>query len=553
MKVRIHLLSFAALCIVACNNNEKSQPVTFSEDYNRGATYYYTKPDSSYYYFVKVLNNSQSNFEKAAALYVIAGRHSEAGDYFSAQESLLSALKLLDENDPVNYRTFASLYNSLANVTLDLKDYSTAKEYYRLALRFINTENERNEIINGFALVHQKMGDYKTAIAIYDSVLQLNTTDTLTYARLLSNAARTKWLADPGYRAAPEMWRALELRIAKADSSAIESSYSHLSDYYKSPKPDSALYYAMKRYDVVQNQSDPDDRLETLRQLMQLKAPPKGIAWETQYFQLEDSVNTARTNDRKQFALIRFDVEKSKEENRLLQNHIRKQRTWITAVAVVAALVVSGLYFWTAWRRKRLKQEAEMRIKDSQLKTSQKVHDVVANGLYRVMSKLEHGKLIEKEVLISEIEELYEKSRDISHEHKLEVSPEYDQQIHNLLNAYSGDQTKVFVVGNQPVFWNKISVAQKHELQLILGELMVNMKKHSQAKRVVVQFKQQDETAMLHYKDDGIGFSPVQNLGNGLNNTVNRIKSMNGEISFDKTDTPGVSITISIPLDDNIL
>jgi len=217
---------------------------------------------------------------------------------------------------------------------------------------------------------------------------------------------------------------------------------------------------------------------------------------------------------------------------------------------VLAAVIIIWLSLWYSKRRKRIKQESENAIRNSKLKTSQKVHDVVANGLYGIMNELEHSKAIDREPLINKIEVLYEKSRNISYEDiGSGKSIDYDNQVHQLLTSFANDQTKVIVVGNQPTYWNRISASQKHELQLVLNELMINMKKHSHAKNVVIVFKQEDNKGFINYKDDGVGFDSGSEFGNGLNNTVSRIKSLNGDVNFGKSEKAGVFIAISFPLE----
>jgi signal transduction histidine kinase len=104
-------------------------------------------------------------------------------------------------------------------------------------------------------------------------------------------------------------------------------------------------------------------------------------------------------------------------------------------------------------------------------------------------------------------------------------------------------------VGNQGTFWDPISANQKEQLSLILHELMVNMKKHSWAKNVILLFSLKQHKALITYKDDGKGFEPDQQNGNGLNNTVNRIFLMKGDITFGKSEKGGASISISLPLE----
>jgi nitrate/nitrite-specific signal transduction histidine kinase len=217
----------------------------------------------------------------------------------------------------------------------------------------------------------------------------------------------------------------------------------------------------------------------------------------------------------------------------------------------LALATVLSLSVWYRKRRKRIQEETANAIREAQLKTSKKVHDVVANGLYHIMNELEHKEAIEREPLITKIEGLYEKSRNISYEEKLETSADFPQKIHELLAAYSNDQTKVIVIGNQAAYWNVLNAMQKRELQLVLQELLVNMRKHSGAKNVVIRFQQENDRVLVHYKDDGKGLPSPLKFGNGLQNTVNRIETLRGEIIFGESAEAGATIAISLPLDTN--
>jgi len=177
----------------------------------------------------------------------------------------------------------------------------------------------------------------------------------------------------------------------------------------------------------------------------------------------------------------------------------------------------------------------------------------VANGLYNIMNELEHDKFTDNDSLISRIEELYERSRNISYEDIESNYDDYDSQIHELLNKLSGEEIKVYIIGNQPAFWNRVSAKQKSEMLLVLIEIMVNMKKHHGATSVVVEFKQDKKTGIIHYKDNGRGFPHEFAFGNGLKNTVSRIKSLNGESNFGKTELGGATITIKFPLESDNL
>jgi len=539
--------------LIGCGEKNEAKKAISSKDYQWGAyydDYFPDKKDSAFYLLNRVVNNSEDSIEKADAYFRMGRQQLFAGDHYSAQASFLSSIKILDEDDTAHHSTLAADYNALGNAALEVKDYQGAIDNYRLAAEFATSDDHKLYILNNLGVAYQKQRNYKRSASVFDSAARNNTLDTSIKAKIISNFARTKWLADPAYNPLPEFRYALTLRSLQneKESVAINASFAYLSDYYEKTRPDSAYYYALKRLAVAKQLDDPGEKLEAFNQLINVGPVSQTKQYSNQYIELDDSISNARSKDRNQLALIRFDAEKNKADNLLLQKHITNQRLTIWGTVLLALLVIIALVVWARIRRNKLKQESENEIRASRLKTSQKVHDVVANGLYVIMNELEHSKSINREPLINKIEKLYERSRNISYE---DVDPGNNiaDQISFLLTAFSNKQTRVILVGNEESFWNRVSPHQKRQLQMVLTELMVNMKKHSRAKNVVIIFKQEDNTAIVTYNDDGIGFDPDYQFGNGLNNTVNRIKSLIGNITFGKNREGGVLVSISFPLE----
>lgn len=472
------------------------------------------------------------------------------GDLYGAQQSLTDAIRTLNMQNEKHQQQIGYTYNLLGNVSQDLKQYHEAINFYDSAINIFKGEDYLPEVMNGKALAFQKMKNYYAAVAIYDSALKLKPADKKLVARIIDNRAKAKWLQHQGYNALPEFWTALQIRTDSQFRQGLNASFAHLSDYYANSIPDSALWYAQKMLETAIANQNPDDKLEALDKMIRFESSPVlKEQWYEEFKKLNDSLQLARDTTRYRFALIRYEVQKSKEANLALQQHVFKQRVWIYSVVALAIAAIAGLGLWYQKRRKRIRQETDNAIRDSKLKISQKVHDVVANSLYRIMNELEHTNAINKDSLLDDIEGLYEKSRDISYDDNAIVSNvDYDKQVNHLLYSFANDDTKVFIVGNEQTFWNKTTNVQKKELQLIFNELMVNMKKHSQAKNVVIEFSQGNNQGHIIYKDDGVGFTEDFQPGNGLKNTVSRIKSLHGDAIFGKSEKAGVSIEIIFPL-----
>jgi tetratricopeptide (TPR) repeat protein len=545
-------LSLVAIFIICFSFSSKSQkkPDKYT-DFDHGYYFfYYKKWDSAFLMFNRYINDPEDTLKKGKAYGYMGEILLNIGDIYGAQESLLDAIKTLDPLNKKHREEIAIVYNLLGNVSKDLKQYDQAITFYNKAMTFSKGTDYLFEVMNGKATALQKSGNYHDAIAIYDSALTIKPSNQSLVARIIDNRAKTKWLQNPGYSALPEFQSALKIRTDSQNSLGLNASYAHLSDYYAKLNPDSALWYAQKMRDRAKENQSPDDILEATDKLIRLSSSLiLKERWYEEFKTLNDSLQLSRDTTRNRFALIRYDVQKSKADNLVLQQHITKQRIWIYGVAALAVSIIAVLSAWYAKRRRKIKQDADIAIRDSKLKTSQKVHDVVANQLYRIMNELEHSNTIDKETLTNKIEVLYEQSRDISYEDiPVKYSVDYNAQIHDLLKAFDNEHTKVFIVGNGQAFWSKVTEAKKYELLLILKEIMVNMKKHSHAKNVVLVFKWEDNKAFIAYKDDGVGFPESIEFGNGLNNTVSRIKSLNGVINFEKSEKGGASILISFPL-----
>lgn len=549
MKNPVYIAFIMLLILSACKKQNKTGQ-TMSAWYLHSASYknYWGLRDSAYYFYNKVIGSSKDSLEKGKAYLGIGVLELEAGDYYSSQENLLSSIRALDKKDTGYYETICASYNSLGNASLELREYDSAFSSYYNALKFAPTIDTQLHTLNNLGVAYQKVKKYDRALEVFDSAMSQEIKNTSLKAMIISNLARTKWLKDSNYAALPEFRTALALREAINDSLGMNASFSHISDYYTNSRRDSAYYYALKRSAIANMLQDPADRLEAAKKLAMISPLEESRKYMEEYIELNDSLINFRNQARNRYALIRFGVEKSWADNRNLQKHIGRQRLLIWGTVVFAVLVILGLVWRARARRARLKQEADNAIRESALKTSQKVHDVVANGLYKIMNELEHNPAIDKEPLLDRIEELYEKSRDISYEQATVNKADYSRQIQQLITSLAGSQVELEVTGNEKSFWDKTSKAQKQQLQFVIEELMINMKKHSRASKVWLRFSEEKGNGCIDYKDNGVGIPEGMELGNGLSNTVNRIKSINGQVIFGKSSEKGASISIRFPL-----
>ncbi|HNZ42832.1 MAG TPA: PAS domain S-box protein [Bacteroidales bacterium] len=83
-----------------------------------------------------------------------------------------------------------------------------------------------------------------------------------------------------------------------------------------------------------------------------------------------------------------------------------------------------------------------------------------------------------------------------------------------------------------------------------IKELVNNSLKHSRAKNIEIYLESHERQVNLFYKDDGIGFDVEDKLqqptGMGLNNIVNKIKTINGLTLIKSKEGEGMSVLVTV-------
>ncbi|MGN8058705.1 ATP-binding protein [Pedobacter sp. 22163] len=548
-----YLTLVSSLILFSCSQNRpKKEKETINPYYDQAFDFREKKiPDSAFRYFNKakeLFSQQNDSLGIAKCLVNMTMISIDRGDYFGGQEFSLEALHYFNVNEKKQFTYLESNLHELALASFYLKNYDQAIKYYSLSLKYAPDSASTLATKNNIANAYKNKKEYAKSFKIFQQVLQQKIISPEIYAMTLTNLASAKWEQNEKYDAVPELLEALRIRKRENDSWGLNSSYSHLADYYLKSHPDSALFYATQMYHIAQKIKSPDNQIEALQKLIKLSPPKETKHFFNVYEKLNDSVQTARSAAKNQFALIRYDTEKSKADNLVLQKDNEGKRYQIIILIFGIVLLIVAGTLWYKKRKQRLELEAQNTIRDNKLKTSQKVHDVVANGLYRIMSKLDNQETLKDNPIVNEIEELYEQSRDLSYEKPKSKNQAFNEKIADTLKSFASESTRVILVGNSPPLWEMVSEQAKDEVEHILQELMVNMDKHSKASDVVIKFEQAQQKINIYYTDNGIGISGKVQPNNGLTNTGTRIATIGGTITFDTNIEKGLKIKISFPV-----
>jgi len=547
------ILFFLIIIVYSCSDKQSLNKKNIDNFYNKAFDYKESgEIDSAFLYFYKAKDNllqRKDSFGSAKCLVNIAIIQETKGDYFGSQETALSALNYLNTKDTLQYTYLSINYNTLGITASKLKDYKKAVEFYLQALKF--TTNQQDKILyqNNLANNYRRNKNYNIAIKILDSVSKNITSKNTSYPRILDNLGYSKFIKDFNHNSVLELKKALKIRLKENDDWGLNSSYAHLADYYTKHNQDSALSYARKMYQVSKKIESPDDQIEALQKLISLESSQNSKQYFKIYQKLNDSLQTARNKAKNQFALIRYETEKNKAdflkakaEGIIKQNKITQRNIAL----VISFLALIGFYFYLKKRQKTLRQEKLLEVKNTELKYSKKVHDVVANGLYHTMIEIQNQPELDKEKILNRIEKMYEESRDIAQDEITEK--DFHSQFYKMINSYSSVDQRILPVGYKDNIWENVSDNVQSELYYIMREILVNMKKHSQAKLASLKFEKKQDNLTIRYTDNGIGISDLENKkGTGLRNTENRIDSIAGDIIFEKNPRGGLIILITVP------
>lgn len=549
--------SFLLLFILNCSKVDSISEKNLGDYYYEKAEidYYNKKYNSSFSLFNSSFQEfiAHKNPEKASrALAFQAIIQTIEGDYFGSEKTSTEALNLIQKSKISNDNLLVSIYNQIALNKEYQKDFASSTFWYELAEKKNKDPYNSLVILNNIAVGFYEQGKYDKAIIILKKINSKKIDSLELKARIIDNLSYVMFLKNKNYKAEKGLFVALKIREKEKDLWGQNASHAHLAKYFLEKNHEKSIYHSRKMFEIAKQLDSPDDQLEALQKLIALEPSEKSKFYFSKYQKINDSLQTARSKAKNQFALIRYETEKEKTEN--AQNKIKILNRNIALLSLFSTIIIS--IFWYRKRKKQterekelLKQEKEIEVKNTQLKFSKKVHDVVANGLYQTMVEIQNIDNLPKENILDKLENLYEKSRDISNENPQEKTLNFSEKISEMLSSFSCEEIKVLIIGNSENYWKLLSENSKKELFYILRELMVNMKKHSLATAVVLKFEINNNIFSVKYTDNGVGIKDFEKkYGSGIQNTENRIAKINGDINFEKNPKGGLIVNMNIPL-----
>ena len=507
----------------------------------------YTDLITAYSYFNNAYSKSRDSQNIEASirhLYYIASIEYKLGDYDKSEKTIVKAIAFLGQspNSTDKAQTKNSFYILMGLIYIEQRNEVKALEFYSIALQNAENPLDSAKIYNNISLIYKEFNDFESAKRELQKAFKLTPRikDTLTNASIIDNLGVAEFELD-NTSGLDLINKALALRRAVNDTSTMYASYAHLSDYYyKINNTIKAKSYALKANELAEVINSPSYKQDALGLLIRLGKDD----YAAQYKILNDSLSNAKQQIKNKFALMRYDY--SEFERKALESQLeeeRQERRTIVALAIAAIIGLLSVFFYFILKSKH-KKEKQQQVLNTESRISKQIHDEVANDVFQFMTKLE-GETISNTHLLDDLQSIYNKTRDISKKHSLlEDNGAFTDIIKDLVFSYSDANTSVIDKGSADINWEAFSKMKRTTIYKVLQELLINMKKHSQASVAVLMFKKEGKKTVISYTDNGIGCQFKKSTG--LQNVENRIESIHGTITFETEPNKGFKIKIII-------
>jgi signal transduction histidine kinase len=480
------------------------------------------------------------------------------GDYYGSKETLTEALPYLRKKDIYS----ASINNSFGIADKELSLYSDAVYYYEEALKDCTDAVSKQGPLNNIAVIYIQQKKYNKAIHILKGIINTKALDNQSLknnkARVLDNLGYAYFKNDFADKGLVLMTDSFKLRNQIDDTyGAIESNL-HLAEYYIKTDPKKSNQHALEAYKTATKLNSIDERLKALQFLISNDFSNQNITYAQKYITLNDSIIKIRNNYKNKFAKIKYDSKKEKDENQKLrlekaENLLSLQEAKYQKIFFIIGII--ALCLLLLYLRKFYQNRNRIgKIKtayDTETRIAKDIHDELANDVFNAITFAQTQALTNensKEILLQKLNYIYSRVRGISRENSnVDTGFNYSVNLKEMLSTYNSDSTNVIITNIEKVSWDTIEDEKKVTIQRVLQELMVNMKKHSQAELVVIKFDSNSNSVFIDYTDNGKGCDKNKIIKNGLQNMENRILSTKGTITFDTEPDKGFKVKITLP------
>lgn len=583
--------------LVLENSEKAADTISMAKAYTYLGDYYRVKAvsDSSFFYYYKaekLYDKLNSKYELAKTMVNKAVLMFKVGDFVGSEKEVFKVLQLLKDDTKgdfveINY----DAYNTLGLVYNGLGEYEESILYHKKALKVLEESNiiAKNQTMAisylNLGLVYMSLKKYKLAKEYFIKGIEqqnLDDQDLNIYAMLLDNLGYSKFKLNMQAELPDLFYKSLRIRDSLKVYSEIPVNKIHLSEYYHFKKDkEKSLKFANEALILARKLNMSREILLSLKQVTVVD-PKNASSYTKEYIRINEELQKEERKIGEKFSRIQYETDQIKGENSDLEAKNRKLVYFFTAIAILGMFIYIIKSQKAKNRELLYKQQQQKANEDiynlmiSQQNTieanrvqekkrvAQELHDGVLGRMFGVRMNLEGLNQFNDDLAITqrldylvELKKIEQDIREISHDLNREKSELINNFVAIVDNLFE-EQRKTFSVKlfssiDSNIKWDLAVNSVKINLYRIIQESLQNINKYANATSIKVDLKKQENNILLTITDDGAGFNvSLKKKGIGLQNMISRAKECQGEFHVKSKVGEGTTITVSIPLENQI-
>ena len=575
--------------IIVLNSKKAKDSISLAKAYSYLGDYYGSKFESeqaykNYFYAEKIYEKLKDEAKIAKTLLNKSVIQFNEKDYVGSEKSAIKALKILKKtnSDELNYEA----NNVLGVIYHELSEFEKAIQYHNAALLILKKQNVPFEYqatatsLNNLGAVYQKNKEYKKALKLYYESLSspnIFNDKPILYTALLGNIAYSKFKLRKLETLPKDFYKVLKINDSIKYSPGIISSKLNLSEFYEYEKNiPLSRKFAKEAYVLAKEKKLSNEELLSLKQLSKID-PKNSSFYSSNYIRINDSLQLSERKIRNKLARIEFET----DELIVQKDKLVEQRQ--SLIYLGFALLVVGIFIYViriqASKNRELLLVQEQQVANEEIyqlmltqqekveevrqlekvKIGQELHDSILGKLFGtrmsldVLNSSQTPEDIQKRTdYIEHLKAIEQEIREISHDLNSEKTAvfnnfvlmvsnfiENQKEVHNTIINFKQDKN---------IDWNSVDNITKINLYRVMQETFQNINKYAKATKVEIDFKLKNYFIELKIRDNGVGFDvKKKKKGIGIQNMMNRMKTLKGSMQIDSKPEVGTSILFQVP------
>ena len=581
--------------LVLTNSESQGDTISMAKAYGYLGDYYLRESVSDsaflfYYKAEKMYATLNDDYQLAKTLINKAELLFRVGDFMGSEREVFKALRII-KNHRNTTEIFYDAYNLLGLAYNGLDEYGDAILYHTKALETLDkmqiigiSQTKAISYLN-LGLVYVNLKNYKVANNYFLKGIEqqkIDNQDPSVYALLLDHLGYSKFKLqdDDGL---PELfYQSLKIRDSLHLNTEIPSNKIHLSEFYYSKNDGvKSLQFATEALVLARKMNMPREILIALKQITVVD-PKNASSYNKEYIRINEKLQKEERKMGEKFSRIQYETDEIKDENSDLEAKNRKLVYFFTAIAILGFFVYI-IKFQKAKNRELLYKQQQQKANEeiynlmiSQQNTieanrvqekkrvAQELHDGVLGRMFGVRMNLEGLNQFNDDLAVTqrldylaELKKIEQDIREISHDLNREKSELINNFVAIVDNLFEEQRktfsAKLFSTIDSTIRWDLAVNSVKINLYRIIQESLQNINKYANATTINVELKRKENTIVLTITDDGAGFNAnLKKKGIGLQNMISRAKECKGEFHVQSKIGEGTTITVSIPLENQI-